>query len=106
MLSDTPPIRLRDYELLHVDNETTNLPEGTVFRFARSTWRRIRTNNGLENLNRVRFAGNLPGSSVSFQTPGRSYVQLHVVHAASDPELHGVIDVDGSQLLSFWEEGA
>ena len=31
----------------------TNLPEGfTVFRFARSTWRRIRTNNGLENLNR------------------------------------------------------
>ena len=31
----------------------TNLPEGfTAFRFARSTWRRIRTNNGLENLNR------------------------------------------------------
>ena len=31
----------------------TNLPEGfTVFRFACSTWRRIRTNNGLENLNR------------------------------------------------------
>ena len=31
----------------------TNLPEGfTVFRFPRSTWRRIRTNNGLENLNR------------------------------------------------------
>ena len=27
----------------------TNLPEGfTVFRFARSTWRRIRTNNGLD----------------------------------------------------------
>ena len=31
----------------------TNLPEGfTVFRFARSTWRRIPTNYGLENLNR------------------------------------------------------
>ncbi len=38
--------------------------------------------------------------------PGRSYVQLHVVHAASDPELHGVIDLDGPELLSFWEEGA
>ena len=31
----------------------TDFPEGfTVFRFARSTWRRIRTNNCLENLNR------------------------------------------------------
>ncbi len=38
--------------------------------------------------------------------PGRSYVQLHIVHTASDPELHGVIDVDGPKLLSFWEEGA
>ena len=36
----------------------TNLPEGfTVFRFARSTWRRIRTNNGLENLFRFAVVG-------------------------------------------------
>ena len=36
-----------------VDWMETNLPEGfTVFRFPPSSWPRIRTNNGLENLNR------------------------------------------------------
>ena len=50
----------------------TNLPEGfTVFRFARSTWRRIRTNNGLENLNRQ--IRRRTRSSVSFQTPSPHY---------------------------------
>lgn len=38
--------------------------------------------------------------------PGRFYIQLHIVHAASDPELHGVIDAQGPKLLSFWAEGA
>jgi hypothetical protein len=37
---------------------------------------------------------------------GRFYIQLHAVHAASDPELHGVIDLQGPKLLSFWAEGA
>ena len=51
----------------------TNLPEGfTVFRFARSTWRRIRTNNGLENLNR-QIAGD----------PGRRYLSKHRVRFAT-----------------------
>jgi hypothetical protein len=36
----------------------------------------------------------------------RFYVQLHAVHKASDPELHGVIDLQGPKLLSFWAEGA
>jgi len=38
--------------------------------------------------------------------PGRSYIQLHAVHMASDPELHGVIDLQGPTLLSFWADGA
>lgn len=38
--------------------------------------------------------------------PGRPYIQLHTVHAASDPELHGVIDLEDLKLLSFWAEGA
>jgi len=38
--------------------------------------------------------------------PGRVYVQLHAVHAASDPEFHGVIDGDKPLLLSFWGDGA
>ena len=37
---------------------------------------------------------------------GRPYVQLHAVHRASDPELHGVIDGTVPRLLSFWAEGA
>ena len=37
---------------------------------------------------------------------GQPYIQLHVVHATSDPELHGVIDLEGPKLLSFWAEGA
>ena len=45
----------------------TNLPEGfTVFRFARSTWRRIRTNNGLK-----------PSDSPAY--PGRRYLSKHRV---------------------------
>lgn len=38
--------------------------------------------------------------------PGRPYVQVHAVHRASDPELHGVIDGSVPSLLSFWGEGA
>lgn len=38
--------------------------------------------------------------------PGRTYIQLHAVHAASDPEFHGVIDGNEPKLLSFWGEGA
>ena len=37
---------------------------------------------------------------------GQFYIQLHAVHIASDPELHGVIDMQGPTLISFWEEGA
>ena len=46
------------------------------------------------------------GQGFSELVPGRFHVQLHAVHGASDPELHGVIDVQGPRLISFWEEGA
>ena len=52
----------------------TNLPEGfTVFRFARSTWRRIRTNNG---------AGE-PKPSDSPAYPGRRYLSKHRVRTTT-----------------------
>ena len=54
-----------DRNLELADWMETNLPEGfTVFRFARSTWRRIRTNNG---------AGE-PKPSDSPAYPGRRYL--------------------------------
>lgn len=46
------------------------------------------------------------GQGFSELVAGRFYIQLHAVHAASDPELHGVIDLQGPKLLSFWAEGA
>jgi len=46
------------------------------------------------------------GQGFSELAAGQFYIQLHAVHAASDPELHGVIDLQGPKLLSFWAEGA
>jgi hypothetical protein len=46
------------------------------------------------------------GQGFSELVAGRSYIQLHAVHMASDPELHSVIDLQGPKLLSFWAEGA
>ena len=61
----------------------TNLPEGfTVFRFARSTWRRIRTNNGLENLNRqirrrTRVVGIFPNTEFALRLITAVVEEIH-----------------------------
>ncbi|MHC4513107.1 MAG: hypothetical protein ACYTGW_09080 [Planctomycetota bacterium] len=46
------------------------------------------------------------GQGFAKLSPARSYIQLHVVHSRSDPELHGIIDLDPIRLLSFWKDGA
>jgi hypothetical protein len=46
------------------------------------------------------------GKDLSKLSPDQPYIQLHVVHRRSDPELHGVIDLNPVELLSFWADGA
>lgn len=36
---------------------------------------------------------------------GKRYVEVQLLHAASDPEIHGIIDVDEMLLVSINEDG-
>ncbi len=36
---------------------------------------------------------------------GKRYVEVHFLHAASGPEIHGIIDVDQMKVVSIIEDG-
>ncbi len=83
----------------------TNLPEGfTVFRFPRSTWRRIRTNNGLENLNRqirrrTRVVGIFPNTESALRLITAVVEEIHEGGSDEGAAAIGVLGVYDSLVM-------
>ena len=105
--------------IINPDNRNLSAEEDHVFRWVIAAIADFTdVSDGDYEIRELRLSKTMVGSQSSYElkrhtgqgfnelVAGRFYIQLHAVHVASDPELHGVIVLEGPKLLSFWAEGA